>query len=229
MNKFAELMNEKVDFELSAIWIGLLGEVVSFSKSKSEVDVQPLIKLKKKKSYTRLPVIKCPVGLSLGNGFFLIPDYKKGDIVELKGNIYPIDNQLKGQVEVAENFKFKLSNCTIIKSHVKRPKLISPNLIKDGVVIAHEDGDYFQLKKDEINFKTKDFTIESGIQSTQKAILGEDTVSLLKDLIDTILDITVMTPVGPSSPISTIATNQTKLNQIKTELENLYSSGVKFN
>ena len=174
MNKLAELMSEKVDFELSAVWIGLLGEVVSFSKSKSEVEVQPLIKLKKQKSYTRLPVIKCPVGLSLGNGFFLIPDYKKGDIVELKGNIYPIDNQLKGQVEVAENFKFKLSNCTIIGCHVKRPKLILPNVIKDGVVIAHEDGDYFQLKKDEINFKTKDFTIEGDVKIKGKLNTTKD-------------------------------------------------------
>ncbi len=177
MNQLAELINEKFEFELSTVWIGLLAEVVSFSKSKSEVEVQPLLKLKKQKSYTRLPVIKCPVGLSLGNGYFLIPDYKKGDIVELKGNIFPIDNQLKGQVEVAENFKFKLSNCTIIGSHVKRPKMILPRIIKDGVVIAHEDGDYFQLKKDEINFKTKDFIIDADVKIKGKLDVTEDITS----------------------------------------------------
>ncbi len=136
-----ELINEKFEHEFSSLWMGMLGEVVSFSKSKSEAQVHPLIKLKTRNGYSRLPIIKCPVATSLGNGFLLIPDYKKGDIVELKGNIYPIDSQIKAQVEIAENFRFKLSNCTVIGAHVKRPSITVSTIIKDGIVIANKTGD----------------------------------------------------------------------------------------
>lgn len=63
----------------------------------------------------------------------------------------------------------------------------------------------------------------------QKSLLGEDTIQALKNLIDAILDITVMTPVGSSSPVSAMPSNVMRLNQIKTQLDSLLTSNFKHN
>lgn len=172
-----ELINEKFDFELSQIWIGLLGEIKSYNKAKRSAEVEPLLKSKNQTGYTRLPIIKCPVNTLYSNDVEIIPDYKTGDIVELKGNIYPIDKQIKGQVQEVNSFRFILSNCSIIGGHAKQPSIINPSLIKDGLVIAHKDGTYIRVHKDII-----DIVIDSDTSIKMKK--DEVTIKSKKVIID---------------------------------------------
>lgn len=77
-----------------------------------------------------------------------------------------------------------------------------------------------------------DSTIElkSGkIGTPQKAILGEDLIDYLSRLIDAILQITVMSPVGPTGTVSAIASNLQSLESLRAELQSLLSKGVKNN
>lgn len=219
----AELINEKFKHELSQVWIGFLGEVISYNKAQAKAEVQPLIEVQTKEGAKRLPVIQCPVVCYFGNDMAVFPDFKRGDIVELKGNIYPIDLQIKGQVQKENELRFALGNCSIIGGHIKRPTIINSQVTKEGIVICETSGNmYAQFSSSKIEFKT-------GMSEPQKSLLGEDTIQALKDLIDAILDITVMTPVGPSSPVSAMPSNVTRLNQIKTQLDSLLTNNFKHN
>jgi hypothetical protein len=219
----AELINEKFEYEFSNLWCGLLGEIESYSKSTSTAEVHPLVKIKTQDGFIRLPIIKCPVNLQLANGIALIHDLKKGDIVDLKGNIYPIDNQIKGQVESASSMKFLLSNCTVIGAHLTKPTVINPSVLKDGLVIADISGSmYAQFSSSQIEFKI-------GNSETQKTLLGEDSRDLIEEILDMILELIVMTPTGPSSPVSAMPANVTKIETIRAKLDGLLSSKVKHN
>jgi hypothetical protein len=77
-----------------------------------------------------------------------------------------------------------------------------------------------------ITVDTNSIELKTGFQSTQKMLLGEDTVSLLKDLMDAINNITVMTPVGVSGKVSDMTSN---FNTIKSKLDDLLSNKNKNN
>lgn len=160
----ADLLNEKFDFELSKMFIGFMGLVESFDKDRMEAKVKPLIKIEGKDSFQNLPIILCAVNTWYSNKTLIIPDYQSGDIVELKGNIYPVQTQLKGLSENASSLRFNLSNCTVIGGHAKRPVKLSSSLKKEGLVIAHENGDYFNLKKDEIKMKSKKIILNGNVE-----------------------------------------------------------------
>lgn len=170
----ADLLNDKFDFELSKIFIGFLGLIESFDKDKMEAKVKPLVKVKNKDEFIELPVIFCPVNTWYSNKTMIIPDYQKGDIVELKGNIYPVQNQLKGISENASPLRFNLSNCTVIGGHEKRPIKISPSLKKEGLVICHENGDFFNLKKDEVKIKSKKIILDGDVAVTGDVEVDKD-------------------------------------------------------
>ncbi|MCX7999870.1 MAG: hypothetical protein N3A69_13115 [Leptospiraceae bacterium] len=81
---------------------------------------------------------------------------------------------------------------------------------------------YAQFLNSKIESKT-------GMGEPQKSLLGEDAIRILRDLIDATLDITVMTPVGHSGPVSAMPSNIMLLNQLKTKLDNLLTSNFKHN
>ncbi|HMV45813.1 MAG TPA: hypothetical protein PK079_26545 [Leptospiraceae bacterium] len=194
----ADLLNDKFDFELSKIFIGFLGLIESFDKDKMEAKVKPLVKVKNKDEFIELPVIFCPVNTWYSNKTMIIPDYQKGDIVELKGNIYPVQNQLKGISENASPLRFNLSNCTVIGGHEKRPIKISPSLKKEGLVICHENGDFFNLKKDEVKIKSKKIILDGDVAVTGDVEVDKDITWMKKSKPVKASKHIHPTPTGPS-------------------------------
>ncbi|MCB1176513.1 MAG: hypothetical protein KDK36_02935 [Leptospiraceae bacterium] len=230
-----DLINEKFEYELSSIWIGLLGEVISFDKTKSEAKVNPLIKIKNEDQYVRLPIIKCPVATGAGNNMVILQDYQPGDLVELKGNIFPIDSQIKGQVEIAGPLRFQLANCTIVGSHIRKPLSISPNIQKDGLVIGNILGlMYAQFSSSLIEMKI-------GITPTEKSVLGETLKTKMETVLDKInaildgisaLTVTCTAPGSASSPpinAATFTTIKSEITTLKSELGETLSDNFKHN
>ncbi|HNA10440.1 MAG TPA: hypothetical protein PK930_26090, partial [Leptospiraceae bacterium] len=132
------------------------------------------------------------------NKTMIIPDYQKGDIVELKGNIYPVQNQLKGISENASPLRFNLSNCTVIGGHEKRPIKISPSLKKEGLVICHENGDFFNLKKDEVKIKSKKIILDGDVAVTGDVEVDKDITWMKKSKPVKASKHIHPTPTGPS-------------------------------
>lgn len=127
---------------------------------------------------------------------------KVGDIVL----VVAIRNNLDDK-EISIYYDASWSNCRIV-----------------GIALSN-DGKYYFTG----NYKTQadeiiEFKIGSS-PSSQKMLLGEDTVKLLKDLLDAILAATVMTPVGASSTVLNNAT----FESIKSRIDSLLSKGVKNN
>lgn len=151
-----ELLEEKLDLEFSQLYIGLLAEVESFNKSTMIAKVNPLVKLKTKDDYQRLPVVNLPVNCFYSGGFLVSPDYQRGDIVDIKGNLIPTHSNLKGQVEILiQGTCYNLAYGSVIGGHPKRPVTISPAVQKPGLVIAHESGQsLIHLESDAIHLET---------------------------------------------------------------------------
>lgn len=217
-----EVFKEKLDQFGEGIFQGCLAIIDSYNKSKGTAKVIPLLKAKRESDTLKYPVLSnVPIiDYSAGN-IRVVHDYKKGDLVWLLFSTFEISNAIKGQHELI-NDKFAFENCVILGGLSKQPSVLNSLMQKDGLVITDNESMSAQFASSKIELK-------AGSDSAQKMLLGEDTVDLLKDLVDAILEITVMTPVGPSSPVTAITTNATKLNLIKIKLQNLLSSGVKNN
>jgi hypothetical protein len=217
----SDILDEKFHHELSRVNTGILAKIDTYYKSKRKAKVQPLVKIKTKSGYKNYPVVILPVMTDFG-GMEIIPDYKAGDIVYLGGNVFQTFNMIRGQLEVELTSKHKLENMVIIGGFKKQPSSLSTNFVKDGLIITDNNFMFAQFSSNKIEFSV-------GSTDTQKSLLGEDTIELISDLIDAILDAKVMTPVGPSSPISALQTNLTKFNLLKSKLISLLSTGVKHN
>lgn len=217
-----DILDEKIDFEFANNFTGFIAEIDSYDKTNRKAKVQPLGKIETNQGFMKLPVINIPVLTLYGNDIEIIPDYKKGELVYCAPNLLPTYNQSKGLFEIDYSRKNKLENLIVVNGIKKQPSILNPTMEKEGLVITDNQSMQAQFSSSKIELKV-------GLASTQWVLLGEDTVRKLKDLIDAILNITVMTPVGPSSPVSGMPSNQTALNNIKNSLDGLLSGGVKSN
>lgn len=219
-----QLLQEKLDHYTAQLMQGAVAKIDLFNKSKLTAKVQPLLKLEKPDgSFENLPVlVDVPVNCFYSGNTLIIPDYKRGDLVWLGFSTYPINVSIGGKHQAISENRFGLENAVVLGGYTGKPFTLPFNINMDGLTIAHENGAYINVQDGRIE-------IHGDSASTQWVLLGEDTVQKLKDLIDAILNITVMTPVGPSSPVSGIPSNQTALNNIKNSLDDLLSGGVKSN
>ena len=216
-----ETLEEKIEFEKSNLFTGMYARIESYYKSKGTAKVQPLAKIKTDDGYKELPVVTLPVNTYFGDGYRIIPPLKKGDVVYLGAGLYPTVNTIKGKAETNDSRKHTIENMVILGA--VDPALLNPLCDEDGLVICNnESATRIVVKKSLIEFKV-------GTKSTQKALLGEDTRKLVENILDVILKLIVMTPAGPSSPISTMPKNVLEIEKIRAKLDSLLSPGIKNN
>lgn len=206
------------------IWSGgVLCVIESYDRSNQSAKIKPLYKIKDKSNSIELPIlIEIPVMNFENNEIQFVWDYKKGDIVQAIPNVAQTEFAIKGITDNLGNSRYKLSNCIIIGGISKRPITVNPLLPSTGFLIANKNtGDYIQI--------TDSIKIKSGTDSLEKSLKGETLIDVLKSILDAIGDFTVMTPVGPSSPIKSIPTNLTKLTTLKADLETALSKKLESN
>lgn len=173
-----KILQEKLDQYGEQILQGAIAKIELFNKSSLKAKVQPLLKKKRKNSYEALPVIiDVPVNTFYSNNTLIIPDYKRDDLVWIGVSSFPVSNQIKGIYENITPNKFGLENAVVIAGFSKQPFVINPSLIKDGLVIAHKDGTYIRVYKDEI-----DIIIDSSTSIKMKK--DEVTIKSKKVILD---------------------------------------------
>lgn len=148
---------------------GVLASIDSFDKSTMTAKVNPLYKVKQEDTMTKLPIlVNVPVVDFCAGKWTITFDYKKGDIVMLIPNAFQTNNALKGMVDLATDTRYQLENVIVISGIRKRPIIPNPSIPTAGLIIAHEDGDYFQCNKDQIKLKSKKVVIDGDVEVTGK-------------------------------------------------------------
>lgn len=221
MNKTAivttDILEEKILSALQSVHSGMIAEIDVYSKETGKAKVIPYAKTDTAKGYKRYPAVNLPVMESLGGGFRLIPNYKKGDIVYLSPGMISTANSLKGQVEPDFTRLHSLENMVITGAFDRHPISRNPADMQDGIVIMNDAGLTFIMKENSVE-------ISAG-GNVQQTILGEDLKTFLENLIDLLISLTVTStaPGTPSSP----PLNAAALSALKAQLPNLLTSVLK--
>lgn len=150
---FTEFLKDFIDANTNRIKVALTCSVESFDKQSMTASVVPLMKFEDSNgNQIDFPkLVKLPVNTFFGNDYQIIPDYKKGDLVEVIFSAHGKTASKQGQKEVASKDTFDLSNGYIVGSVFKGN--LSNDLVMDGIVIAHKDGNYINLNDEKIKIK----------------------------------------------------------------------------
>lgn len=245
MNKTAivttDILDEKSAALLKGIHGGMIAEMDTYYKSKSKAKVIPLAKAFNGKTYIRYPAVTLPVSDSLGGGFSLIPNYKKGDIVYLAPGMISTANALKGQAEIEFSRLHSLENMTVIGAFRRQPSEHNPDAVNEGIVIYHENGMKVILKDSSLLIECTDSAeiksgssslkvVPSGVEintggTPQNTVIGPEFTSFMGDMLDLLsaFTVTCTAPGTPSSP----PLNAAALIAMKARLPSLLTSSLK--
>lgn len=179
-----EILQEYLNHWTNSIYSGgVLAQIETYSKSKRVAKVNPLYKQVKNGKDFPLPVlVDVPVMTFYAGDVEIIPDYKKGDIVQVICNVFSVVNSAKGIVEsidLASTKRYSLENAIIIGGLAKSTSSVPAGLDKDGLVIAHKSGfPVINLNSSQITIQTNSSTIikasssDVEIESTNITIKG---------------------------------------------------------
>lgn len=211
INDFADLLEAFLDKRLSNVFVGAIGRIEKFSSTLMTADVKVLLKeenilksVGKAKAYKDFPVIPdCPVQFLYSGGFFIRPEYKRGDLVMLSFTNHSNEFAKKGLSYPKSENKFGLQNAIVIGG-ILRTGMVIPDFTKTGLLIGNLT-ELVRIATGKISLKTSGkIALANNAQSFD---------SIFSDLIDAISAATTIG--GPTNQAMDGAT-QTALAAIKT-------------
>ncbi|WP_249262317.1 baseplate J/gp47 family protein [Leptospira alexanderi] len=213
-----EVLQEKLNRELSKIWTGLYGKIDSYDKTTLTATVKPLLQIPTEEGFRDLPLlVKLPVNVFYSGGILIIPDYRRGDIVYLAPSPHSIQNSIRGMLDKTQENedeiaapRFGLENCSVAFGIPTRPFKLPPTVQKPGLVICNATGNCY------INITESDIELKSGMVPVEKSVLGESLKGILEEILDAITSgltqrvasnsLTVF--VNPSSSFSSVTNSE---------------------
>jgi hypothetical protein len=149
---------------------GGIGKIESFDKQKMRADVQPLLFQTSKGSRINNAIIpQVPVQFLFSGGFYIRPDYKKGDLVWLGYATFAIENQLKGHYEATNGATNHEHTLSVMNGVAMSGWNSPPEFSKAGLLLGHKDsGLWLQITDTEINGKGTKFNWEGDVNVTGK-------------------------------------------------------------
>nr|WP_017854380.1 Gp138 family membrane-puncturing spike protein [Leptospira interrogans] len=224
-----EVLQDKINQELSKVWTGLYGKIDSYDKASLTAKVKPLLKVPTEDGFQELPIlVKLPVNVFHSGGVLIVPDYKRNDLVYLAPSPHPIKDSIRSQFGKTQNSldqteapSFSLENCSVIGGVPNHPFQLPPTVQKDGLVICDTLGNsYILISSSLIEFK-------SGLANTEKAVLGETLEGILTEILDALSALTV--PCTAPGTNSLTPVNASVFASIKAKLSTILSQKVKNN
>jgi hypothetical protein len=163
---FSELIDDYWNDRAQSMQVGLVATIEKFEKGKMRADVKPLLKLKNSLGdETDYPVLSdVPVSFLHAGGFYVRPEYERGDYVWVTFATNDISNSLDGNTRAASDKKFSLENACVVNGIAKN-NFSAPSEFdsEDGLLIGHKDGNsYMVFSDDKIVFKTNQNEVEIG-------------------------------------------------------------------
>lgn len=211
--KIIDLFNRFWDKRSRDIIIGCIGRIETFDGSKMRADVQPLLEYTVSGSSlsTKFAVIgDVPVQFLFSGGYFIRPDYIKGDLVWISYATFSIEHSLSKGFDKTDNSIFSRENASV--SHgIASENWTAPGAFgESGLLIGHKDGGVtLQITESDIVGKGTKFSWDGMFEilnSTEPGVLGNTLVSILN---------TFCTALGSITP-GAVAENAAALGAIKS-------------
>lgn len=232
MSEFHSLLRRIAQDIVSEVRVAMICRVESFDQAKLTATIQPLGKVRADNRDYDLPTLPdVPIATIYGGGFWVRPQFEKGDLVVCLFSAHELTGAIKGQATRLSASTHELSYAVIVAGIPNQIATEPKWGTESGFLIGHTSGDPL-LKMDEgkITAKTTEFfvdaqTVKLGpIADLEKSVLGETFLGKLKSLIDVISNIT--TAGGPAAQ-AVDAASKTALAAEKAALDSILSEKVK--
>ena len=158
MRGVINLFNRFWDKRSRDIIIGCIGRIESFDNKRMRADVQPFLEYTAsgESSATKFAVIgDIPVQFLFAGGYYIRPDYVKGDLVWVTYATFSIEHGLSNTFDNTSGSIFSRENASVANS-IAAENWNAPAAFSDpGLFIGHKDGTFIHVKPDEIKLKDK--------------------------------------------------------------------------
>lgn len=152
---FQDVLERIARKEVDKILQGLVATVASFDPRTMRADVNPSLTILVDGVATPLPKISNIRVLSFwSNDFYMVPDYKPGNLVWITFSTHEIFRGIAGGVD-AQSEATNSTSYAVLSHGIAPTGFIPPDEFSDpGIKIGHLDGDaYIQIEKDAITIK----------------------------------------------------------------------------
>lgn len=195
--KVIDLFNRFWDRRARDIIIGCVGRIESFDKEKMRADVQPLLEytVSGATSSTKFAVIgDCPVQFFYSGGYYIRPDYAKGDLVWVSYSTFSIENSLNKGYDDNEGSIFSRENASVVNGIAAENWSAPDAFSESGLLTGHNAGGLaLRFTETDIIGKGTKITWDGMFEilnSTESAVLGNTLVSVMNTFCTALAAIT---------------------------------------
>ncbi len=155
MSEFTDFFDDLLHDRLNDVKISTIGRIETFDKEKMRADVTPLLKKKDGDQEIEYAMLKqLPVTFILAGDFYIRPEYKTGDLVQIAFSTNDIAEALKDTNSIESKKIFTLENAFVTGGIAKTNWTHPSEFSEPGLLIGHKDGNAFtKYCNDNIIFK----------------------------------------------------------------------------
>ncbi len=218
MTNFIQLFKQFWNNRSRDIVIGCIGRIESFDKVRMRADVQPLVEYTSENSTsaTRFAIIgDIPVQFLFAGGYYIRPDYVKGDLVWISYATFSIENGLNNSFDDFDGSVFSRENASV--SHgLAKENWTAPTAFSDsGLLVGHNSGGItLQITETDIIGKGAKISWDGMFEifnATEPAVLGDTLVAIMTTFCS------ALSSIAPGA----VAENAIALSAIKTAAASL--------
>jgi len=220
-----ELFNKFWEKRSRDIVVGCIGRIESFDKVKMRTDVQPLLEYKAsgETTATKFAVIgDVPVQFLWAGGYYIRPDYKKGDLVWVTYSTFSIEAGLSNMFDDVSTGTFSRENASVVAGVAKENWSAPDSFESAGLLVGCEGGAVIRIDGDNIIATGDKFSWGGELEvagATESAALGDTLASILDSFCSSVSAIVAGDMAANAAALGIIktaaATLQGQLNSIK--------------
>jgi len=143
ITEMIELLNDFFDRRSRDIIIGCIGKIERHNLSTMRADVKPLIKYTASgetvvRDFAIIPQI--PVMFLYAGGYYIRPEYKRGDLVWVTFATFAINQGLAGKSDDANGSVFSRESAAVVSGLAPTNWAAPADITKPGLLIGYKDG-----------------------------------------------------------------------------------------
>ncbi|MEW6525092.1 MAG: Gp138 family membrane-puncturing spike protein [Spirochaetota bacterium] len=141
--EFIKLFEDFWNNRAKEIIIGAIGRIESHNLATMRADVTPLLYFTPQgttspRNFT--VIANVPVLFIWAGGYYIRPEYKRGDLVWLSFATFDISKGLSGQADAADGAMFRRESAAVVGGIAKNSWQKPSDITKPGLLVGHKDG-----------------------------------------------------------------------------------------